>query len=75
MTQQERKTIATQQAPGAIGPYSQAVQYGNLLFTSGQLGMDAWGACFPPGEKEAATCKIIMSSCLYWSRACFLVIF
>lgn len=53
MTQLERKTIATQQAPGAIGPYSQAVQYGNLLFTSGQLGMDAAGQFAPTVEEQA----------------------
>ncbi|MEC0305553.1 RidA family protein [Paenibacillus lautus] len=53
MTQLERKTIATQQAPGAIGPYSQAVQYGNLLFTSGQLGMDAFGQFAPTVEEQA----------------------
>lgn len=53
MTQQERKTIATQQAPGAIGPYSQAVQYGNLLFTSGQLGMDASGQFAQTVEEQA----------------------
>jgi 2-iminobutanoate/2-iminopropanoate deaminase len=36
------KTIASKQAPAAIGPYSQAVQCGSLLFTSGQipLGLD-----------------------------------
>ncbi|WP_028551905.1 RidA family protein [Paenibacillus sp. UNC451MF] len=36
------KTIATTEAPAAIGPYSQAIQFGNLLFTSGQipLGLD-----------------------------------
>jgi 2-iminobutanoate/2-iminopropanoate deaminase len=34
--------IATKDAPAAIGPYSQAVRFGNLLFTSGQipLGLD-----------------------------------
>lgn len=32
-----KKEIATAKAPGAIGPYSQAVQAGNLLFVSGQL--------------------------------------
>jgi 2-iminobutanoate/2-iminopropanoate deaminase len=34
--------IATNEAPTAIGPYSQAVRFGNLLFTSGQipLGLD-----------------------------------
>ncbi len=31
------KTIQTEQAPAAIGPYSQAVVSGNLLFTSGQI--------------------------------------
>ncbi len=32
-----RQTINTDKAPAAIGPYSQAVQVGNLLFTSGQI--------------------------------------
>ncbi len=32
--------IATDKAPGAIGPYSQATVYGNLLFTSGQIPLD-----------------------------------
>ena len=32
-----KKEIATTNAPGAIGPYSQAVQVGNLIFVSGQL--------------------------------------
>jgi len=30
----------TPDAPAAIGPYSQAVRYGNLLFTSGQIALD-----------------------------------
>ncbi len=34
-----KKIIATTNAPGALGPYSQAVQIGNLVYTSGQLGM------------------------------------
>ncbi|WP_068779583.1 RidA family protein [Paenibacillus sp. GM2] len=34
-----KQTIATASAPGAIGPYSQAVQVGDYLFTSGQLGL------------------------------------
>ena len=32
--------IATTEAPKALGPYSQGVQAGNLLFISGQLGLD-----------------------------------
>lgn len=33
----EKKIIATENAPGAIGPYSQAVQIGEVVYTSGQL--------------------------------------
>lgn len=35
-----KKEINSKNAPGAIGPYSQAVQTGNLLFISGQLPID-----------------------------------
>ena len=34
------KKIATDKAPGAIGPYSQAVVFGNMLFTSGQIAIN-----------------------------------
>ena len=37
---QQRKIIQTQHAPAAIGPYSQAIRAGNLVFASGQLGLD-----------------------------------
>ncbi|PIH60086.1 RidA family protein [Paenibacillus sp. LK1] len=53
MTKQERKSIATSNAPGAIGPYSQAVQFGNMVITSGQLGMNAAGE-FPDSVSEQA---------------------
>lgn len=36
----EKKIISTVNAPAAIGPYSQAVKVGNLLFTSGQIPLD-----------------------------------
>jgi len=32
--------IATTSAPAAIGPYSQAIRAGNLIFTAGQVGVD-----------------------------------
>ena len=32
-----KTVIATAAAPAAIGPYSQAIQVGNMLFTSGQI--------------------------------------
>lgn len=34
------KKIETKNAPAAIGPYSQAMVFGNLLFTSGQIPLD-----------------------------------
>ena len=34
------KVIKTDQAPGAVGPYSQGIVAGNWLFVSGQLGLD-----------------------------------
>lgn len=49
-----KKAIHTEQAPQAIGPYSQAVQVGNLLFTSGQLGMDPVNNIFPATAAEQA---------------------
>lgn len=36
----ERRVVATDRAPGALGPYSQAVAAGGFLFASGQLGLD-----------------------------------
>ena len=36
-----KKEISSSKAPGAIGPYSQAVAAGNLVFVSGQLPIDA----------------------------------
>ena len=35
-----REIIATDHAPKAIGPYSQAIRAGNLIFTAGQVGVD-----------------------------------
>lgn len=35
-----RQAISTEHAPAAVGPYSQAIRAGDLLFTAGQLGID-----------------------------------
>jgi 2-iminobutanoate/2-iminopropanoate deaminase len=35
-----RQQIQTDQAPAAIGPYSQAIRHGNMIFTSGQIPLD-----------------------------------
>ena len=34
------KKISTTKAPAAVGPYSQAIDCGEFLFTSGQIGLD-----------------------------------
>ncbi len=44
--------ISTDKAPAAIGPYSQAVVTGNLLFTSGQLPIDPATGKIPEGNIE-----------------------
>ncbi len=43
------KVIQTEKAPAAIGPYSQAIQAGNFLYTSGQLPVDPATGEFPEG--------------------------
>jgi 2-iminobutanoate/2-iminopropanoate deaminase len=40
MAKQERRTISTDKAPAAIGPYAQANRIGDLLYTSGQIPLD-----------------------------------
>lgn len=51
-----KKVIATSNAPAAIGPYSQAILVNNMLFASGQLGLDpATGAFAEGGVKEQTT--------------------
>lgn len=37
----KKQAVQTTKAPGAIGPYSQAIRAGNLLFVSGQIPLDA----------------------------------
>ena len=49
------KVISTSQAPAAIGPYSQAIHVGNLLYTSGQLPLDPATGAFPEGGIKAQT--------------------
>ena len=47
------KAISTEKAPAAIGPYSQAIQVGNLVYTSGQIPIDpATGMIVKGGIKE-----------------------
>jgi len=51
-----KKIISTKDAPGAVGPYSQAVEKGGMLFISGQVPVDpATGQVVPGGIKEQTT--------------------
>ena len=50
-----KKAINTEKAPKAIGPYSQAIQVGNLIYTSGQLPIDPITGAFPEGGIKEQT--------------------
>ncbi|HEX3045219.1 MAG TPA: RidA family protein [Bacillota bacterium] len=49
-----KTNISSSQAPQAIGPYSQAILAGNLLFISGQLGLTPGGAMAAPDAPAQA---------------------
>ena len=50
-----KKVISTPKAPAAIGPYSQAIQVGNLVFTSGQIPIDPATGSFAEGGIKGQT--------------------
>lgn len=49
------KIISTKQAPAAIGPYSQAVRAGNVVYTSGQIPIDPTTGSFVEGGIKEQT--------------------
>ena len=49
------KVISTTKAPAAIGPYSQAIRVGNLVYTSGQIPIDPATGTFVEGGIEEQT--------------------
>jgi len=51
-----RTKINTEKAPGAVGPYSQAIKSGDFLFISGQLPIDMATGEFPGTIGECARC-------------------
>ena len=53
-----KKVISTTNAPAAIGPYSQAIQAGNMLFASGQLGIDPTTGNFVEGGAKEQTVQV-----------------
>ena len=55
----EKKIIKTDKAPGAIGPYSQAVQIGSLLYTSGQIPLDPTTGEVVQGDIKLQTKRVL----------------
>jgi 2-iminobutanoate/2-iminopropanoate deaminase len=64
-----KKIISTEQAPKAIGPYSQAVVYGGLAYLSGQIAIDPAdnklieGGISPQTERVLENVKAILEKC------------
>jgi 2-iminobutanoate/2-iminopropanoate deaminase len=56
-----KKAIATSQAPAAIGPYSQAIRSGNLLFVSGQIAIDPATNGLIDGDISAQTERVLQN--------------
>ena len=55
------KVISTQKAPSAIGPYSQAIQVGNLVYTSGQIPIDPATGMIVEGGIQAQTRQSLLN--------------
>ncbi len=55
----EKKIIRTDNAPAPIGPYNQAVQYGDMLFISGQIALDHVTGDLVQGDIQTETRKVM----------------
>lgn len=55
----KRSVVSTKAAPAAIGPYSQGILCGNLLFVSGQLPIDPASGDLVPGSMEEKTRRVL----------------
>jgi 2-iminobutanoate/2-iminopropanoate deaminase len=55
----KKKVIQTVKAPKAIGPYSQAIQAGNLLFLSGQIPLDPASGELVKGDIREQTRRVL----------------
>ncbi len=54
-----KQTISTDQAPKAIGPYSQAVTHGGLVYLSGQIPLDPASGTIVEGDIAAQTGRVL----------------
>ena len=67
------KAISTNNAPAAIGPYSQAIEAGGLVFASGQLPINPSTGTFPGGGiKEQTRQSILNAQAILESAGCSL---
>ena len=55
------KTVQTEDAPKAIGPYSQATLAGDLVFCSGQIGLDSATGEFVQGGVKEQTAQVFQN--------------
>lgn len=55
----EKRSIQTDKAPAAIGPYSQAIVVGQLVYTSGQIGLDPGTGQLVPGGVAAEAERVL----------------
>ena len=55
----EKKVVNTDQAPAAIGPYSQAVKVGEMVFVSGQIPIDPATGDIVQGDIKAQTRQVL----------------
>ena len=55
----KKEIIKTQKAPSAIGPYSQAIKTGNLLFLSGQISINPETNKFIDSDIEMQTGQVL----------------
>jgi 2-iminobutanoate/2-iminopropanoate deaminase len=54
-----KEIVSTDKSPAAIGPYSQAVKFGNLLFTSGQIPLDPSSGTLVEGDITVQATQVL----------------
>ena len=54
-----KETIQTANAPAAIGPYSQGIKYGNMIFVSGQIAIDPASGELIEGDIQQQTRQVL----------------
>lgn len=57
----KKKVISTDQAPAAVGPYSQAIRVGKLVYTAGQIALDPVTGIMVEGDIAAQTRQVLQN--------------